>query len=860
MAKTTYLNNFSGITLGYAANTAVVSSESLYDNADPPAVIGTKVYPASMTSIALNVLLEIGAAGQVVVSATGNDDSGDYFTCSEIVAPAPGAFIRTPWLTTGALLFTRSNNSVSISYYLPAVHDLYFRTQRTPDSGSIQVTVDGASAGTFALASDSTVLDSVLLQANLASGLHSVTVTADIADPAVFVYFHSFELLEHDAETGGEYLYQGPAAMLDDSSNNYLGQWGLTNGYAYTTDATAKIFCYPQLTPGGKVLIRFQKTPDSGIVAIYVNGSFRSNLDLYASPAEPLAEATLLDTAASDDPGDYGIELRHTGTKNDSSTSFFFYFHSAVVVYSRTDDDTLALAADYLKLVAALRGDGAFPDAWDSNFINFDATALYACMGLLAAYSKLGDSSYLTPVRNFLIWLAGMQGTDGSWNIGYQVNPDTSPAYVPTVGPYSQQGISEIKWVDAVQCLPAFVLWWYWKLSSDATTKNALLPAFRKGIDGFIANNYDPDTGFFFSSWQNKTSPTIFLYHDAIRRYSSGGALLEQHNDAEEFFSYSSGWSSYAPQGAICNDEHYTLNSGAYVAFSLALSAGDQIRWVTQSAWDVGIAGILVSTDGLSFTPATSVDAYAPSLAMQREITVYTAPSAGTCYFRIQHSGQINAAGNNAPGWQRLLSRFSAGQTDIALGLTALWLFDREPKYATLAARLIERFPEKFWSLSEGRWLISLDGASPGIPNTFWYPMSHGYTAFGQRHSRLFQPARLFADGLHALEPFQDAEGGFHPPGYLEPEYIFSAFYLLGENQLPAPTDQTAFDLAKEYLKGGQYLLSLSGEQAGGIVFSKRYRYLYTNISGFACLALSGVVNPISEQLQFSASRMVMAQ
>jgi len=51
-----------------------------------------------------------------------------------------------------------------------------------------------------------------------------------------------------------------------------------------------------------------------------------------------------------------------------------------------------------------------------------------------------------------------------------------------------------------------------------------------------------------------------------------------------------------------------------------------------------------------------------------------------------------------------------------------------------------------------------------------------------------------------------------------------------------------------------------SGQQVGGVQFSKRYQYLYTNISGFACLALAGTPNPFTEQLRFSESRMVMPQ
>ena len=276
---------------------------------------------------------------------------------------------------------------------------------------------------------------------------------------------------------------------------------------------------------------------------------------------------------------------------------------------------------------------------------------------------------------------------------------------------------------------------------------------------------------------------------------------------------------------------------------------------MTQTARDAGIADVLVSTDGANFIPAGSVDCYTATLRLQQEFLIYTAPSTATYWFRIRHSGTINPAGNVAPGWQRLASRFAAGQTDLTLGLTGLWLLTRSAKYAHLAARIIRRFPEKFWSSAEGRWPISLGGAAPGTPNNAWYPMAQGYTAFGQKQSRLFQPAGRLSEGLQALEPFQDGEGGFQPPGYVEAEHIFSAFYALGENQLAAKTSQAAFDRAFEYIKAGQYLLDLGGVQAGGVVFSKRFQFLYTNISGFACLALAATVNPFSEQLRLGISR-----
>jgi len=613
---------------------------------------------------------------------------------------------------------------------------------------------------------------------------------------------------------------------------------------------------------------RAQQTMDSGIIAVYVNGAFQQNIDLYAAPAEALIELTLLDTATGASPGQYALELRATGTKNSSSTGTLFYFRSSVVYYSRTDLQALQLAAGYLKQVAAIRGDGAYLDAYDSTRINFDANALYACMGLLAASQALSDATCLTAVKNFLVWFASMQLSnpgvafdDGSWKIGYLVNPAGPPTYVPAIAPYDAQGISEIRWVDAVQCLPAFILWWYWKLSGDNSTRDALLPVFAKGIDGFIANNYDGATGFFFSSWQNKTSPTIFVYHNAIRLTDGSGNQLDLELDSDiGFFTYAGAWSSYAPEGAIGNEEHFTLASGSYVQFSLALSAGDQVRWVTQTASDAGIADILTSSDGVTYTQIGTVDGYTSDIELQRDFIIYTATGAGTVYFRIQHSGQINPAGNVAPGWTRLASRYSAGQSDIFLGLMGLWLLTRDVKYSTLAARVVERFPGAYWSESAGRWLISLDGAAPGAPNTAWFPQTHGYTPFAQGQSRLFQPASLLAAGLAALEPYQDAEGGFTPPGYVESERVFEAFYMLGENQLSAQTNPGAYALADTSLKGGQYFVTVGGVACGGIVFSKRYAYLYTNISGFACLALAGALCPFTEQLRASVSRVLMAR
>ncbi|MBI2815449.1 MAG: hypothetical protein HYX72_00770 [Acidobacteria bacterium] len=729
MPKTIYPDNHPSLVLGYGVNTTVIFATTIFDGGDPnanppipPQPIGTKVYPEAIGGIQFSTLLEIAGVGQVSVTAVGSDGSGDYFTYSELALPAVDASIRTPWLWSGLLLYTRaSGNSVTLTY-TAGQHDLYFRTQKTSDSGSIGATLDGEPLGSFSMHAVNAMLAEVLLKTDVAGGAHTLSITAAIG-AAVFVYFNGISVVEHAIETGGQYLYRGPAGTLEDSTNDFIGDWSSTEGYAFNSNGGGSVFIYPQLDSGGKISVRFQMRDDAAIIAVYVNGTYRRDIDLYASPGLNPIEVDILDTAFGDAPGQYAIELRNTGIRNANSSGLLFYFQSSVVYFSRTDKAALTLMADYLREVAAIRGDGAFVDAWDSNRINFDSNSLYACMGLLAAYEALEDASYLAAVKDFLAWFASMQTSapgdpfsDGAWNIGYQVNPSPPPTYIPAIAPYDLYGMDEIKWVDAIQCLPSFVLWWYWKLSGDDATKDALLPTFKKGIDGLLRNNYDGGSGFLYSSWQH------FV----------GG------------------------------------------------------------------------------------------------------------------------------GWQLLKSRFAADQSDDVLGLIALWLMTREPDYAAVAARIIRRFPSSFWSAANAHWYISIDGDPPGVPNATLYPQTTGYTVFAQRHSRFFQPASFLREGLTVIEAYANSEGGFTVPAYAEPERIFSAFYVLGQNQFTDPTNPGLYTLAKEFIKGGQYFLVLGGQQVGGVVFSKRYQYLYTNISGFACMALAGTKCPLIEQLQFSESKVVL--
>lgn len=876
MPKTIINNDDARISQTHAVDTTVLFSTVESGNA--------KIYPADITGIVSNMQLSLsGLSADISVIGVGNDAGGDYFTYAGAELPQDGAIIWTPWSYVGAMLYTRADGNRLSLTYTAIDHDLYLRTNKSPDSGSITVLLDGVevSGSPFDLYKDPLTSELILLKANITGGEHSVEVQADISPPEIFVYFDRLELFEHVRETGGFYFFLGPApASLETSTHNFVGNWSANQEetYAYTNTVGDSIFFYAQLDAGGAIQMRVQKTPDSGVVELYKDGDPNpvTEFDLYADPASGPHEITLFENPPDDPADSIAIELRNKDDKNPLSSGNFLYFKGSAVYYSRTDNQALELAADYIAKVAKLRGDGAILDAVDSQRVNFDANAFYACMGLLGAYAVFPKQEYLNVVRDFLVWFASMQSSgalpfdDGYWNIGYRVNPDPPPDYIPAIAPYDIQGITEIRWVDAVQALGCFVLWWYWKISGDDATKNSLLATYQKGLVGLIANGYDAETGLFYSSWQYKTASTMFLYHDSVRRYDSGGALLEEHDDSDtSFFDYHPplGWSSYAPAGAVGNTEHYTLEADSYFDFSLPLNAGDEVRWIIQTAWDVCNAEVLISDNGVEYFHLIDVDGYSPAIAYQQEFRIYTATGAGTKYFRIRHTGTINAAGQVQAGWSQLRERYSAGQSDVLLGLVALWLLTRQVSYANLAIKILQRFPGRYWHASGQRWYISLGGDPPGNPNDLWYPFPHGYTPFAQKWSRLFAPVSLFAEGLQGLEQWFTADpdsgaldGGILPPGFSEPEHIFSSFFVCGENQLEAPTDHARYDAARQFIKDGQYFLTLQATPLGGIVFSKRYPYLYTNITGFACLALAGTRNPFTEQLPvgLGVSRIIM--
>lgn len=231
MAKTIYPHEHYSITYGYAVNTTVVSAQLIYNTAVPPVPIGTRVTPISMAGIHEDQLLILGDA-QVTLSGV----TGSYFTYSPLYVPASGTVIRTPWLAIGAMRYTRAANSISLNYYAPAAHDLYFGTLKTPDSGQITVMLDGQSLGAISLNNPVSTLSSVLLQEDVEPGEHALSITVGFTGPGeTFVYFHKIELAEHIRQTGGFYSHLGPTGTLEDSTNNFIGDWTDTGNYAFTS-------------------------------------------------------------------------------------------------------------------------------------------------------------------------------------------------------------------------------------------------------------------------------------------------------------------------------------------------------------------------------------------------------------------------------------------------------------------------------------------------------------------------------------------------------------------------------------------------------------------------------------------------
>jgi len=835
------------------------------------------VYPFSITGIAANVTLQIGGTDYGVLG-TGADGDGSYFTLGSIDL-ANDLVIVTPWYITGNYRYTRANgNTVTLTYTEDAAHDLYlgtFEDLAGLTTGQVTATLDGVSLGTFNLNTVNGAAQ-VLLKADVTADTHTVVITTAGLNytTVLFVYFGSFILQEQIPESGGEYIHVGPDATLDQSANNYIGTtWAIVLGtvdFAYTVVSGEAVVFYPQLAAGGKVTVRVKTDPTSAIVGLYINGVFKQNIDLYADPGLIPAEITVLDTAAGDAIGSYKVELRHTGTKNASSTGFFFYFHSSVVYRTLTDNQALKLAADFIVQMSKIRNDGAIPDAHLGPYYNFEAQTTLACVGLLAAYKVLNDPAYLTAVKNFLLWWAGLliqtpgvKFEDGYWEGAYKVNPTPPPTYVNGI-PLTVNNlykISSTRFSDSSQMLPAFLLWWYWKLSGDTATLATCLPKIRAGVDGLIANSYS-DEGFTYGGWNFQFGQAIFIYHDGIKRYSAGGVLLETHNDADVFFTYSPSinWISFSSGGVLNNDLHYALTANDYAQFSLTLAQGDVLKWLTVTAYNGGIANIQVSTDGVSWSAAGTVDTYTADIIPQ-EKTIYTAPSAGLKYFRIVHSGTINPAGVAPIGWTQFLGQQTADQGDTVLGLAAMWLLTRAAKYARMAALTLKRLPERLWDSAHSRWTIGKYG-KPGVLDTdTFYSFGQPYITWACLWSRLFTPKSYLSLALQSMEPYQDSQGGFRTPGYAatDPLYPDSANYVIGENQLAAPTSQAIYDKAKQFVKDGLVLITLGGVQVGPQAVSKRYgNYYYTVYSGMACLALSNVKNPIDEQLKFSQSGMVM--
>jgi len=706
-----------------------------------------------------------------------------------------------------------------------------------------------------------------------------------VESPALWVFFQRLLAVLHVPITGGEYkALKAPvpdhSPVPGGSALDLIGNWATigTNVYAHPGPGPTVVF-FPQLSASqGRVFVRLSKNDSSAIVDLYINGEFDQSIDLYSATPEA-AEVDLISIADGDAAGDYRLELRHTGQKNPLSSDYFFYLFSVVVERVISQTEAVELIADFL--VAISLPDGGMPDGDGETRFNFDALGCYACLGLLAANEVVPKLDYTLAVKQFLYWLQDRQQLDpndpfldGNWALGYiRVPQDPFPAiYVGTTSYYANWGIDEIRWTDSTQGLPAFLLWWYWKVTGDDATKQALLPMVEKAMDGYIRNNHDPQTGFFYSSWQHKTGNPIFIYHDGIRRYGSDDTLLEQHNDTDfDFFSYQlpAYWNGATPPDTMGQDIQYVLfnvtpDPPAYVEFSLALNEGDKLKWVTTMAPDSGIARIEMSLNGVDFSEIAQVDTYSASRDPQAELLLYEAPSSATRWFRIQHTGTINPAGNITPGWFQLQARYSPGQVEVAVGLIGLWLMTRKAKYAQLAIRMISRLSDAYWYEPDRRWVKGIDGPPPGEQDTiYWYFGPAGQFPWAFAFTHWFKHKERLAQGLETFDALQTPEGSFAPPQDREPINVHTGIYLMGENQLSPHTNEASYDLAIESLLNAIYLLEIDDAQVAAIPFSETYPYRYSGYQGYILMGLANSQIPFGEDLRLpanSVSRMMMPQ
>ncbi|MBI3934524.1 MAG: hypothetical protein HY316_07500 [Acidobacteria bacterium] len=866
MAKTIYLNNHLDIELGYEVETTVVSAQAI----SGPAV---KVFPAAIQTIAVNMLLNVAGVGDKTVASVGSDGGGDYFTYAGSTLPDSGAAVITPWFVQGGVVYARENNTITLTYFAPAEHDLYIGAGKDPDSGKITAVLDEVSLGEFDLYADPAVVGeaNVLLKADVDAGTHTIVITCVVAAPALWVYFYDLQVLIHNPMTGGEYLAV-PSLQPDysppppNSAINPLGPWSTLGDMVWMHGAGHSLFFYPQLTVNGSVKIRALAAPANGVIEpyIYVDGSWQQqpDIDTYADPSPGILEYTILENVdgVGDAPGDYKVELRTTTRRNPSSSDYFFYLQSVVVVRELSDQDAVTLLAEYI--VQTAQDDGGIPDSMGWSRYNFDGMAAYACMGLLTAYKLIPDARYLEVVKKFLEWLAARQAVapgdpflDGCWRIGYERDPDTLE-YNPTPSYYTAWGLDEFRWQDSVHGSASWLLYWYWKLSGDNATRDALLPAFGKAMLGYVKWNHDGPTGLYFSGWQHHFRPDIWMFHDGIRVRNAAGALMQERDDSDlAFFNYQvpALWSSDIFDMAMNQAEQDTVFSQAYVQFSLTLAQGDQVWWVTHKGPNVCIADILTSSNGVDFSLSSQVDNYQASPLFQREVLIYTAPSAGLKYFRIRHSGTGNPAINSEVGWQELKARYAAGQHEVFYGLCALWALTRKVKYGQMAARLARNASREYWFGAGQRWYKGIVNDAPDLEREeTWYPWPISFWPWVFDFTRMFSTKAHLATALESMTAFQQPDGSFLFPAERDPMYLVSAVYLLGENFIPAHHDEAKFQLAKEYVKSGIWLKAVNDRfsddpeilaQVGGLMFSQRYPYLYVGYTGHTIQALVSCID-----------------
>jgi hypothetical protein len=151
------------------------------------------------------------------------------------------------------------------------------------NGGYADVSVDGVLKATVSFYGSSTRWQQSLLSGQMASGTHVVTVTVRgthvSGSHGSFVYVDALKVGSSTVQQNGRLATQTWAThrATDAFGGSFLGETGYVSGTASVAPTVSV------RVEGGRLKMYGCKSPDSGLVGVYVDGSYKGRVDLYQS-------------------------------------------------------------------------------------------------------------------------------------------------------------------------------------------------------------------------------------------------------------------------------------------------------------------------------------------------------------------------------------------------------------------------------------------------------------------------------------------------------------------------------------------------------------------------------------------------